>query len=99
MNWKLVGVVPEGKELKINGVNVWSQHWIPMKGEFAEVTDPSYHRTFMFNIYTIKNGEAEIKFAAGEFSNMVYGFYVEAENANTENEQKWRWIFPFKFRR
>jgi hypothetical protein len=87
MNWKLVGVVPEGKELRIDGVNVWSQKWTPVKGEFAEVIDPSYHQTFRFNIYTIKNGEAEIKFAAGEFSNMVYGFYVDNENANTESEQ------------
>jgi hypothetical protein len=80
MNWKFVGVVPEGKELKINGINVWSQQWTPMKGETADVTDPSYHQTFVFNIYTIKNGETEIKFAAGEFSNLVWGFYINAES-------------------
>jgi hypothetical protein len=93
MGWKLVGVVAEGKELKINGVNVWSQKWTAVKGEFADVTDPSYHRPFRFDIYTIKNGESDIKFAAGEFSNMVWGFYIEGENKQRKN-----WFFGFKLR-
>jgi hypothetical protein len=76
MGWKFVGVVPEGQELKIDGVNVWSQEWTSVKGDVAEVIDPSYHQPFTFNVYAIKNGESDIKFAAGEFSNMVWGFYV-----------------------
>jgi len=39
MNWKFVGVVSEGMELKINGINVWSQQWTLMKGDTAEVTN------------------------------------------------------------
>lgn len=91
MSWKLVGIVPEGKELKINGVNVWSQKWTSVEGQFAEVIDPSYHRPFTFNVYTIKNGESDIAFAAGEFSNMVWGFYVAVEE-----RQKKKCFFGFK---
>jgi hypothetical protein len=75
MDWIFVGAVPEGQGLEINGVNVWSQKWTTVNGELAEVIDPHYHQPFTFSVYTIKNGESDIKFAAGEFSNMVWGFY------------------------
>ena len=94
MSWKLVRVVPEKKELKIEGVNVWSQKWTLVEGQHAEVTDPSYHQPFTFHVYTIKNGESEIKFAAGEFSNAVWGFYVDVEERPKKN-----WLFGFKLRR
>jgi hypothetical protein len=85
MGWKLVGVVPAELELKINGVNVWSQEWAVVEGEYADIEDPSYHQPFRFSVYTIKNGETAVKFAAGEFSNQVWGFYVDSERTQAKN--------------
>jgi hypothetical protein len=85
MTWKFAGAVGDGEEFKINGVNVWSQKWAPVKGEFADVKDPSYKQDFRFEVYTINNGAVAIKFAAGEFSNCIWGFYVMAEKSNKSN--------------
>jgi len=80
MDWKFVGAVPERQNFKIQGVNVWSQKWIPVENEFAYVNDPSYNQPFRFQVYTIQSGGVVIKFAAGEFSASMWGFYVMAEH-------------------
>ena len=40
MTWNFLGVVPEGQNFKINGINVWSQKWTTLKDEFAAVKRP-----------------------------------------------------------
>jgi hypothetical protein len=79
MEWKFVGVVPDGRKLKIRGVNVWSQKW-KATSETAYVNDPLYKKPFTFQVYTIINNGEVIKFAAGEFSNAMWGFYIMAED-------------------
>ncbi|MFZ1041348.1 MAG: hypothetical protein WCA79_00875 [Anaerolineales bacterium] len=79
MTWNFLGVVPEGQEFKINGINVWSQKWTMLKDEFAEVKDSTYNREFKFHVYIISQSDIVIKFVAGEFSNSMWGFYIEAE--------------------
>jgi hypothetical protein len=79
MDWRFVGLVPERQNFKIQGVDVWSQDWIPVKNEFAYVKDPSYHQPFRFQVYTIHSGGVVIRFAAGEFSVSMWGFYIKAE--------------------
>ena len=80
MEWKFVGVVPDGREFKIQDVNVWSKKWNAVKNEVAHVQGPSYKQPFAFQVYTIINDNVIIKFAAGEFSNCVWGFYVPAND-------------------
>jgi len=40
------------------------------------VKDPVYGQEHTFNVYEIAEGARTAEFAAGEFSNLVYGFYV-----------------------
>jgi hypothetical protein len=42
----------------------------------ALVKDPQYGNENRFNIYEIPIGSLRIVFAAGEFSNGIWGFYV-----------------------
>jgi hypothetical protein len=74
--WKFLGRCLDGNTFLINGVNVWSSSWQNVSGEQAHVKDPLYGQDFSFQVYTITDGERLIKFAAGEFSNMVWGFYI-----------------------
>jgi len=44
----------------------------------ADVTDPRYGQHFTFDVWSIATGKKSVQFAAGEFSNGMWGFYVEA---------------------
>ena len=58
------------------GVNIFDYEWT-MTGEKVEVTDPLYGHKYRFPVYKVLILGREYKFAAGEFSNCVYGFYVQ----------------------
>ena len=58
------------------GVNIFKYNW-KSTGERVEVTDSLYGRSHLLYVYTVKIHKEEYKFAAGEFSNCVWGFYVE----------------------
>ena len=75
-NWKYVGHGIEGEKLEISGINVWDHKWVNRKGERAEIKDPLYGQIHCFHVYEIFAQERQIVFAAGEFSNGVYGFYT-----------------------
>jgi hypothetical protein len=60
---------------EINGIDVWKHEWIPFGTDVAEVKDPYYNQRFLFQIFSITVGKQFITFAAGEFSNSVWGFY------------------------
>lgn len=74
--WRFAGSSNEGEAFQIRGVNVWDQGWQVSAGEEAHVNDPVYGKSFIFRVYTIHDGDEKIEFAAGEFSNGVWGFYV-----------------------
>lgn len=77
-NWRYVGHGAEGDEMEISGVRVWSHQWTCHEGERAEVTDPIHGQRYSFPVYRIVADGQQITFAAGEFSNSVYGFYMPA---------------------
>ena len=57
------------------GVNIFDYTWNET-GEKAHVEHPQFDQDYVFPVYkTVINGE-EYTFACGEFSNLVYGFYV-----------------------
>lgn len=58
------------------GVNIFDFEWI-WTGERVDVLDPLYRQEYKFPIYKVIIGENEYKFAAGEFSNSVFGFYIQ----------------------
>ncbi len=50
--------------------------WKGVHGSKTRVTDPLYGQSFEFAIHDIQTESGPLRFAAGEFSNGVYGFYV-----------------------
>lgn len=58
------------------GVNIFDYKW-SYTGEKITIKDPLYHQIFDFDIFTVDINGVSKKFAAGEFSNCVWGFYLE----------------------
>lgn len=57
------------------GVNIFKYKWIDT-GENVVVIDPLYHQEHTFSVYKVKIMGITRTFAAGEFSNCVWGFYT-----------------------
>jgi hypothetical protein len=57
-------------------MDVWSQAWRRVEGTEAEVTDPLYGQAYRFSVYEIGDQSNPVRFAAGEYSPNVFGFYV-----------------------
>ena len=74
-SWKHKITGPDGN-CKLFGLNIFDYDWNDT-GEKATVSDPQYHQTYNFNIYTVDIEGISKRFAAGEFSNCVWGFYLE----------------------
>ena len=64
------------ENIKLFGVNIFDYEWRDT-GETVTIVDPQYHQEHVFNIFTIEINGTQKRFAAGEFSNCVWGFYVE----------------------
>lgn len=75
--WKPVGVVVEGEPILIDGLNPWQFAWREVQKEPVELPHPAYpgQRHKMW-IYEIEAGGGRVRFAAGELSANVWGFYV-----------------------
>jgi len=58
------------------GVDIWKYEWKYI-GERAKVKDCQYYEERTVNVYEINADNKTIKFAAGEFSNMVYGIFQQ----------------------
>jgi hypothetical protein len=74
-DWEFAGATPDGQSFKIAGLDIWKHEWKATK-ERAHVKDPRYHQEFTFHVYEIRSGDKIVTFAAGEFSNCMWGFYV-----------------------
>jgi hypothetical protein len=76
-SWDFLGACGEGQRFEIEGLDVWSHQWIRVDdAPRAEVKDPLYGQSFTFPVYQIEVGPKKARFAAGEFSNSVFGFYT-----------------------
>jgi len=74
--WEFVGINTDEATFVIGGLNVWQLEWQEVEGQRAEVVDPCYGKRHLFPVYTATDGERAAEFAAREFSNGVWGFYV-----------------------
>lgn len=75
--WRDVHVGFEGDGLKIGGVKVWSAEWRRTDLRAVQLPHPAHpHQRHMFHVYEVGNGPKPVRFAAGELSNGVWGFYV-----------------------
>ncbi|SCZ11220.1 hypothetical protein [Alkaliphilus peptidifermentans] len=73
MKWRFVGSTTEDKFI-IDGIDIFKEKW-ESTGEVADVIDPLYGQPFKFNVWRVENEDEIIIFAAGEFSNNVFGIY------------------------
>jgi hypothetical protein len=75
MGWKYAGSTHEDSFI-IGELDIFKEKW-ERTGERIQVKDPIYHQLFTFDVYKVKSGDEEIVFAAGEFSNNIFGIYVQ----------------------
>lgn len=76
-DWKQIGVVVEGEPIMVEGLNPWALEWRRVKEEPVQLPHPSYpNQRHDMTIYEISSGERRVRFAAGELSANVWGFYV-----------------------
>ena len=73
-SWKYETSGADGN-VKLFGVNIFDCEW-HNTGMKTKVRDPLYGQKFVFPIYSVVIDNKEHQFAAGEFSNCVYGFFV-----------------------
>jgi hypothetical protein len=71
--WKFVGS-SFGDSFILDGIDIFKKQWMNT-GKEIRVKDPHYNQLFEFTVWKVKTGEKEVTFAAGEFSNGVFGIY------------------------
>jgi hypothetical protein len=73
--WRYVGCGVEGQRFLIEGVDVSNHEWRPTDEPSVEVDDPHYKRQHNFDVWEVESDGRRIRFAAGEFSNCIWGYY------------------------
>lgn len=73
--WQHITTLADGERFEINGMNIWDSDW-KNTGERIQIKDPLYGQDFTFIVYEINTGQTAAAFAAGEFSNCVWGIYM-----------------------
>ena len=75
MAWEYETYGPDG-QCKLFGVNIFNYDW-QTTGKRVKVQDPIYHQDHTFEVWQVEIDGQIHRFAAGEFSNCVWGFYLE----------------------
>ena len=77
--WRNVHIGFEGDRLAINGLIIWQVAWRATEEPAVELPHPAYpEQRHRFDIYEAGDSALLVRFAAGELSNGVWGFYVPA---------------------
>ena len=77
--WRSASLDVEGADVDIAGVNPWHGRWQALDRGPITVAHPSYpEQRHLMNVYETTATGIVITFAAGEFSNGAWGFYVPA---------------------
>jgi len=75
--WQFINIVSDGQAISIDGINPWKHEWISLNEETIDMPHPNYpNQRHKMCVYKIEAGSKSIVFAAGEYSNCVWGFYV-----------------------
>lgn len=83
MKWKFIGSTIDDSFI-IDGVDIFKEKWNDT-GINVKLKDPLYGDIKTFKVWTITLRNNEITFAAGEFSNNVWGIYIE-ENRSAKKK-------------
>lgn len=74
--WTFVHIGFEGDDVEVRGLNPWKHGW-SSPGRSIIVAHPSYpSQRHRMSVHAIERADGVVTFAAGEFSNGVWGFYV-----------------------
>ena len=75
-DWNHFKTIADGEYCEIEGVNIWDYEW---KSDYETiiVKDPLYGETKSLNRFRIELLNNKVEFAAGEFSNSVWGIYIK----------------------
>jgi len=71
-SWTYKTTIFDGEKYEINGFNIWDYSWVNTH-ETITIKDSIYNHDYVFFIYRLK--DTNVVFAAGEFSNCVWGIY------------------------
>lgn len=75
--WRLLHVGFEGDDVRVAGINLWQAGDWAGTGRRITVVHPSYpDQRHAMDIYLLDPDDPGSVFAAGEFSNGVWGIYV-----------------------
>jgi len=77
--WKHIVTIAVEVPFKIKGLNIWDFTWRDT-GQKIKVVDPLYGQNYTFTIWEINKNDKTVTFAAGEFSNCIWGFYNKSKN-------------------
>lgn len=77
MDWRYVHVGLEGDNASIGGMGIWKHQWRDLSLRPLHLPHPSHpDQLHIYNIYEIGELHRPVRFAAGELSNGVWGFYA-----------------------
>ena len=78
LGWNRVAIGFEGDAVSLDGLHPWQVKWHSL-GEWITVSHPSYpQQRHDMRVYELRADRRIVTFAASEFSNGVWGFYVPA---------------------
>lgn len=77
--WTHLKTLVDGEAFALQGLNIWELDW-QKTGETVHVKDPIYGNHHLFPVFEISDGQQTARFAAGEFSNNVWGIYTEQQH-------------------
>ena len=74
--WRPVGMCWEGDEFDLEGINPWEHRW-ESQSERIVVAHPAYPaQRHDVDVWVIRAPDRIVRFAAGEMSNLAYGFFL-----------------------
>ena len=75
--WRHVAIGFEGAAVSLAGLNPWQLKWRRLDEPAITVAHPSHpEQRHPMWIYELRSNNRTVKFAAGEYSNGVWGCYV-----------------------
>lgn len=77
--WTLVFIGTEGSAASLDGLDPWKLKWHQVRDFTITVAHPAYpHQRHVMSVHEIRCEVRTVRFAAGEFSNGVWGLYLPA---------------------
>jgi hypothetical protein len=75
-SWEAVGVVAEGQQISLSGLNPWSFDWRRSSEPPIELPHPQYRtQRHLARVFEIDSGSGILRFAVAEVSAGVWAFY------------------------